>query len=548
MKKRERDSATELGEEGQSIPKLWGAGFVLFSLLVSSLFFLQARSSSIGDFSGDQINILTLCVQRDFPGALKDDLIVGDPSDTAYYIPSFVSVVRFLSLPDHDYIRGLSILLFVATVVYLCGWFLLLSLWRNLWVAATFAFLAHGILWPPGNEFWGIAGLWTVVPRTVFLAIVPWIVWLWLRYRRSLYAGMLAFLGVGLLANLHPISGLAVATGMLGAQFYLRRLEGKRAKDVGPAVVVCLGMILLGLVPSLITYFFGVKSAAGVNSEELLAAMHQRLRDVFFDPSLYWKQWLKPNWIAFVVIPTVSSFLLWRRFSRVEKDRVIALGLMAIAAIVLTIVPLALAALANRAGWRAPFTYDVVRAGKYIILPSLVCLALLTAFLLRRLPAVTGPVLAGVVLVVSLLAGRSTFNGWPVMGDDIVRSLWPAPVGTAPFRGDHSLDEMLAWIRSNTSEDAKFVGPRIIRVGAHRSVVHDTAGAGMLVAGNPQKFVHTIQREEELRKILSENPSGAPGLVAGWNADYWVVRRTIPNLEPAYSASGWYLYDLRRFE
>jgi hypothetical protein len=108
--KDERDSVMEFGE-GQHIPPRWRAGFVLFSLLVSTLFFLQARSSSIGDLSGDQINILTLCVQRDFPGALKDDLIVGDPSDTAYYIPSFVSAVRFLSLPDHDYIRGLSILL-----------------------------------------------------------------------------------------------------------------------------------------------------------------------------------------------------------------------------------------------------------------------------------------------------------------------------------------------------------------------------------------------------------------------------------------------------
>jgi hypothetical protein len=276
--------------------------------------------------------------------------------------------------------------------------------------------------------------------------------------------------------------------------------------------------------------------------------MHQRLREVFFDPSLYWNQWLKPNWIAFVVIPTVSSVLIFRRFSRVEKDRVIALGIMAIAAIFLTIVPVALAALANRAGWRAPFTYDVVRAGKYIILPSFVCLAFLTSFLLRRLPAVAGPVFAAVVLVVSLLAGRSAFNGWPVMGDDILRSLWPVPVGTAPFRGDHSLDEMLGWIRSNTSEDAKFVGPRIIRVGAHRSVVHDTAGAGMLVAGNPQKFVQTIQREEQLRKMLSDNPSAAPGLVASWNADYWVVRKTIPNSEPVYAASGWYLYDVRRLE
>jgi len=35
-----------------------------------------------------------------------------------------------------------------------------------LWVAGALAFLVRGAMWPPGNELWGIAGLWWIIqPR-----------------------------------------------------------------------------------------------------------------------------------------------------------------------------------------------------------------------------------------------------------------------------------------------------------------------------------------------------------------------------------------------
>ena len=81
---------------------------------------------------------------------------MGDIRNVGYYTPLFIEIIRVLSLPDHNYLRGLNIFLLATSLLYLWGWWLLFSLWGDKLVAAVLAFLVRGIMWPPGFELWGI--------------------------------------------------------------------------------------------------------------------------------------------------------------------------------------------------------------------------------------------------------------------------------------------------------------------------------------------------------------------------------------------------------
>src|SRR5262249_34348662 len=148
----------------------------------------------------------------------RGDLIVGEIKDFEYYTPFFVKLLRVTSLPDHDYLRGLNVLLLCTSLVYMWGWWLLFSIWGDRWAAAIAAFFARGILWPPGNEIWGIAGPWTLVPRTVFCALLPWVLWAWFRRRESFAGWIMVSFACGLLFNVHPVSGGGVALSLVAAE------------------------------------------------------------------------------------------------------------------------------------------------------------------------------------------------------------------------------------------------------------------------------------------------------------------------------------------
>lgn len=135
----------------------------------------------------------------------------------------------------------------------------------------------------------------------------------------------------------------------------------------------------------------------------------------------------------------------------------------------------------------------------------------------------------------------------PYFGDDACRMLWPGAkssgVSEETLRG---LENVHRWIRKNTGPDAKFVGPRDIRVGALRAVIHEMSGAGMLIEGNPRAFVDAAKREWQLREVSRETPSAVAPLLRRWGADYWVTTQAVADLPAAYEDGPWHVYDLRK--
>lgn len=532
--------------------------FAVFSLFVSLWFFREAINADATSLVGDQINILAICAKKDFPNLLNSDQVVGDTRNIEFYTPFFIDVVRLLSRPDANYLRGLNIMLLITSLLYFWGWWLLFSLWGNRWLAGVLAFIVRGIMYPPGLELWGIAGLWTMLPRTLFLALVPFVLWSWLKWRDNRRAWVVILFSAGLLTNIHPISGLCVALAILAADATWTYLDTKELKALSIKLVAGGIAALIGMFPFIWTYLSKVRSVSGVSEAAFEEALHMRIGPLFWDPLLYGKLWLRPKWLTLALLPWLVCLLIPRHWWAAYRKTIAALGVFALTCVLTAVLPFAIESLLKKAGYDARFAFQLVRAGKYVMIPTILLTGLLLTLAARLLAERFrgGSKIVGATLcmsvVLTLFAQHPVFKNVPILGDDIVRFLWPVNLGQIDEQ-EHDLTRartdpingVLRWIRNNTPPEAKFVGPRAISSFALRSVIHDWKGAVVLIEGNPAGFVKAANMEKTLRQPRYADPKHRAELFVTWGADYWVTRWQVPDLPIAYSEPSWFVYDLR---
>jgi hypothetical protein len=527
----------------------WFAAYAVFSVALTLGFFLEQQGSpEYSDLNSDQINILAICIRQDNPDLLRGDLIVGNPADSSFYTPLYVWLVRKLSLPDHDYLRGLNILLAITSLVYMWGWWKLLLCWCEPWMAFLLSFLARGILWPPGNEFWGIAGLWTMVPRTIFLALLPWVLWLWIAKRNTAWGRLGTAFAAGLTVNVHPISGATLVCCIVAAEAMWLWLETRSVPAIVRDSSVAGALAFAGALPFLIRYAgaVGINKVSGLDVGELDMAIRMRLSEVLVDPAAYMLSWARPELLMLVALPWAAYLLFGRkRLDAASRSLVTALAAFSAGCVLVAVLPFALEFVLRQAGYPARFAYQLVRAGKYVIAPAIVLSALLLgeAWRISRnqwpvLQRLQIPAIA-VVLLATAVSRHPAFDHFPILGSDMARYLWPG----RPWHGVR-MENLLAWIRANTSPDTRFAGPHLIRVGALRPVVHDFASAVLLIEGNPAAYVQTARRELLLRSPENRSPEAKARLFASWGADLWVTRLQAPSLPRLFSADGWTVYEL----
>lgn len=534
---------------GRQAPAL--IGFGIFSAVISLGFFWEALHTRLSELNGDQVNILTICVKKDYPDRLPADLLAGDTKNLTYYIPAYVDLVRLFSLPDQDYTRGLSILLLLTSFLYMWGWWMLFSIWGDKWTAAILAFFVRGIIWPPGNEVWGIAGLWSMLPRTLFLALLPWVLWAWFRLRRSRRGWLLVCFSMGVLANVHPVSAAGTSLALILADSSWTALESRRWRPVASRFFSGTLFLLLGMSHYIWTYLTGIRRTNGVNPAEFDEAFQMRITPVFLTPGSYLERSLHPAWLMLILIPWVVCLITPRRYLAAHKGAILALAVFSLGCLIAALCPFVVEEVLREFGYEARFAFQLVRSGKYVIVPSFILIALFCAltrnWLESRLRHGRALVISVscLAVILTLFSRQPVFDGVPVLGDDVCRFLWPQWNKATASRETESMDALLAWIRENTTEDAKFIGPRQIRIGGLRSVIHDSKGAALLIEANPEAFVGWARRTKTLEQAENDEPVQRAKLFASWGADYWVTRRHAPDLSLVYSNAVWFVYDLR---
>ncbi|MBI3985479.1 MAG: hypothetical protein HY343_01040 [Lentisphaerae bacterium] len=529
----------------------------LLAVLMASGFYLDTRDARFTDLTTDQLTALTICARNDYPESLAHDMVVGHPGSERYYLPFYTGLVCALSGPDHDYARGLSRLLFVTTVLYVIGWWFLFAGWTGSWGAIPATFFARAVLPLPGGETWGVGGLWTMLPRALFLALLPWALWLWLRRGRGRAGWICACLFAGFLVNVHPLSGFTVVFGLLAGEAARRAVETRSRTGIFSSLGCGAVAAMVGALPFLLNSG-AVLGGPPVNVGEFKEALALRVPHDVLYPGVYLRQWLHPVLVAAVLLPPILLFVFCREAWREHRPHIHALLFFALGCVAAAALPMAFQSLLQALGRPVFFAIYMIRGMKYMVVPGILLWAILLAHLARQTTArwplsrwgwVGGPIL---LTLIALALRLHPVSRTPFLAHSPVRFFWPEWIGPRlpPVNAGQNdgIEGALAWIRGHTRDDSRFVGPLILRVASLRSVIHDHKGAAFLIEKNPGAFLAWAEREREQRRVEREAPDRLPELYRAWGADYWATTQRVARIPIGYQDRWWTVYDLSRLE
>ena len=477
---------------------------VVFNLILAVGFYIDNKNALYTDLSSDSANIIPVCKKKDNSLLYKNDLYLDNIKDVEYYTPAYVESLRFLSkFTEGDYLQAQNILGFLNHFIHGVLWFLLFyTIRKDYWLALLMMLLTKGVIWPPGAELIGITELWTIMPRTVYAALLP------LPYLLFIYLNRfklpLAALALGLILNFHPLSGIGGIIGYVALYvsylYFNDKLSANVFKDMGIIFFFCV----LGMFPYLFTYLTSVKAEL-VSPEVYELAFNKRIRGVFSDPVAFIKDWHRGVFYFYL-----SGFILFYFYDSSFKKKVFK---------ILTVVALSIFISANTSvyieqmvneilGLSVRMSFQLIRFQKFILVVFQVATFLLlvevfSKYKVRNVYKVSTFIVFYLML---MFADIKPISNVPFLGDDICTTTLPY---TLKFREkkvsqeDKDFNSMLDYIKTNTPKDAVFYGSYYIRVAAERSVVLDSKGASMIIEGNPEKFSQWYLDNVKLESLSS---------------------------------------------
>lgn len=477
----------------------------VINLIIASLFFVSNSKINFNELSSDLANIIPICKKIDNPSLYRDDLYLNDINNVRYYTPFFIETLRFISnFTQKDYFLALNILSFVVHVCYGVIWFLLFySLKREFWLALLFSIFIRGVIWPPGMELLGISDLWTIMPRTVYLAFLPIPFLIYQNISFGKWNLMLAAFLTGLIFNFHPISGVGgVIIYFTIYLFYNLYDQDLKIKMIFKKLILAFLFCFFGMLPYLITYFLNINNENLFNEEEFHLAFLKRIPHYFTSPVEFLKNWNRP-----VLYILVLFFCFFYFYDSSKKKIEFKLIFISILMLFLT---------ANGSVYIEEFinyvlnknlrmSFQLIRFQKYIITLLQVALYLFVVQLFykfnftQRLKKLS----FFVFIFFILLSKHSFFEKVPVIGEDMVRMILPSNLNSS----NQDYNKFVKYIKANTHQEDVFYGKGafFIRGSAERSVVLDGKGAGMLIEGNPKDFILWYKESELFKSYNIEN-------------------------------------------
>ena len=479
---------------------------VIINLAIAIGFFYDGSKATIGDISSDLANIIPVCIKLDNPSKFQNDLYLNDINNVKYYTPAFVQTLRgSAKLFGNDYLAGLNFLAGITHFLYGMLWFLFFyTLKKDFWLSLFFSIFFRGIIWPPGGELFGIADLWTIMPRTVFIALapIPYLLYYYLKSHRLFFAS----LSLGLILNFHPISGVGLAASYFAFYFYYSSTSSDFClKKLWKELFISIIAFLIGMLPYLLTYFLNVKGGA-FDQDLYDLAFHKRLGYIFSDPMVFIAEWHRPILYFFLLL-----FLAFYYFDTSSKKIIFkSLSFAAIFVFMTANASVYIESIINNLlNLNLRLSFQLIRYQKFILIIFQIGTFLVLVEVFRKLSL--GDKLKKVILVIFLMLSSFSFvspvSKLPLIGDDLVSSILPNCFMVNP-RIDYSkksdLSKIIDYIKFNTEPDAVFYGSFYIRAGAERAVVLDGKGASMIIEGNQPQFINWYLQTEKLQNLESK--------------------------------------------
>ena len=335
--------------------------FILLSHLAFLAFFPGLPDSRM---SSDAKNIGGFAAALDSPENFTEDALLHEPGNFQWYTPSFVLAMQAFGWMGFHYGTSLAVLAFVSGLAGLFGYF---HLFRMISRSEVFAFAAALGLWFL-HTYYPASQSWTptlVLPRTVYSALLPWVLCLTIWSLRRPRRWSIATAASGLLFYVHPVSSPALSGAILtamviagGGRSRLKRL-GWGLAAAGVAVAVMFPYILIYT-----SKYSGTVIADQIVIDRAMEVARDRLAPGFLDMGLFMRQiagFLATNVRYWPGIAAVVWLLMRRRRRRPVR----VLGAMALGyAIVTILIPAVDLLLANYLG-RMPFQIDLIRNIRY---------------------------------------------------------------------------------------------------------------------------------------------------------------------------------------
>jgi hypothetical protein len=221
---------------------------VLFTIYQTYLGFMHPVLGS------DQHALGIIVTKNLHPNLFAQDYAFKDSYYFRFYTPFYLRLSEWLTSYTNDFTQAILILMPFIMLAYLAGMYVLLFyISGRAWIALAVTLLSS-LVWPTlGGDIWGVAELRVIIPRTLFLVLLPWLFRLmlhWLKSGQWWQWALLAF-GVGLGTNLHPVSGMVFAELLLSLIVLFKGLNRKGLA----ALLVSVGAILVGAWPTMTNFF-----------------------------------------------------------------------------------------------------------------------------------------------------------------------------------------------------------------------------------------------------------------------------------------------------
>lgn len=479
---------------------------ILLNLFIAVGFFIENKGSGFSQLSSDLHNSIPVCYKIDNPALFQKDLYLYDVNNVKYYTPFYIETVRFFArCAGGDYLSGINVFAMLLHFVYGLTWFFLLyKILRRFSTALFLSILIRGILWLPGLEIWGISDIWTMMPRTMYAALMPIpFILLLNQSKKSFYFA--CFL-IGFIFNFHPITGMGGL--LIFALVVLAYPVLYSGKISWPTVGLGMALIILGMLPFLSTYFLETKSSAVYDVALYKKAFFARIPEFFADPPAFLRYWIKPTMLVFA-LPLGGYYLFAQFFDRRHlRNAVLLLSISLLTIAIFSVSVYVENAVNTIFNLNLRMSFQIIRAQKLAVLPGFIALGFLLNIALEKSRIFQKLFVYGLPLfIVALFFSKlPIFNKIPFFSDDISRSIFPDY--RQFFLSDQEkqipLDRMIDYINIHTQPSDVFYGKYLVRSACRRSVVMDEKGASMLIEGNPIELIKWYQ-EMEYMKTLSES-------------------------------------------
>jgi hypothetical protein len=262
-------------------PNRWILIITIFCLVIGVHFWVDSQLgfSALG---GDEYLESIFALKQMNPSLYPLDPHYSNAANFEMYTPFFLAILK-TGFKNIGLISTFAIMQPLLGFTYLvCMFILLYKLTGKFWLSLSMALISAPVVSTYPTENWGGAlSRKYAIPRTFFLAALPIIFYLWIRFQEAPKKLPLVYLLIGLLTYMHPPTGAVLTAALLLAQIYLGQFSVKSITQAA----VCGFSALIPVIPFAMHYFGSTQEGYRIPVEQfglyLKAAFY---RILFIDP------------------------------------------------------------------------------------------------------------------------------------------------------------------------------------------------------------------------------------------------------------------------